>query len=232
MKNPTIVARLVCPALALLILTGVTAERLGRQSPESVEGYHQEVRLAVESVPLRVGDWIGTDKEVSEAERRLLQPNAILSRRYSNPNTGDTVDLLIVHCRDARDILGHYPLVCYPGNGWLLRNTRQANYQIGAAMDIHAAEYEFSMFLPTQVRSMVVFNFLVLPDGTVTPEMKRVTQAAADYQMRMFGTGQIQLLFPARMDIAGREKTVNTFMMAIEPVLKAMESGVEQWKKD
>ena len=84
------------------------------------------------------------------------------------------------------------------------------------------------MFLPTRVRTMRIFNFLVLPDGTVTHDMKHVRQVAADYRMRFFGTGQIQLVFPDTIGTSEREDIFGTFMQAIEPVLEAMESGVEK----
>mgnify|MGYP007071125856 CR=1 FL=1 len=34
----------------------------------------------------------------------------------------EQVNVAVVQCRDARDMGGHYPPICYPGQGWTPKN--------------------------------------------------------------------------------------------------------------
>lgn len=220
--------RLVSPVLTLVVLGGLTVERFCRPDIEDAVQYHQQVSLAISRVPYQIGDWSGTDVDVPPAAIRLLHPNAILSRRYDNLATNQSVALLIVHCRDARDIAGHYPPVCYPANGWVQRYLHPMHLQVTPERSIDGAEYEFAMWLPASLRIMRVVNVLVLPDGTTTHDMKHVREAAADYRTHFFGAGQIQLAFAEHLRTQQREEILRTFIKALEPVLAAIESGVEK----
>lgn len=220
--------RLLAPALTLVVLGGLVAEQLSYAAPEDADAYHQQVREAVERIPYEIGDWSGTDVDVPPAAVKLLDPNALCSRRYENPKTHQSVNLLIVHCRDARDMGGHYPPVCYPAHGWVLRQTREVLWEVNPRMLVPAAEYEFSMWLPSRSRTTWVVNVLVLPDGTMTRDMSPVRSAAADYRTHFFGAGQIQLAFGERIRASERERIFKTFISAIEPVIEAIRRGVEE----
>ena len=56
--------------------------------------------------------------EVPPEAQELLRPNAIFSRRFQRPGEIG-VHVLVVHCSDARDMIGHYPPICYPSSGWV-----------------------------------------------------------------------------------------------------------------
>src|SRR5688572_8658902 len=103
--------------LVLLALLGDRA--LLRMAPAETEPYHAAVRAAVAAIPQVSGNWVGKDVPVPDAAVQMLHPNVIFSRRYQNLSTNETVAVLLVHVRDARDVLGHYPPVCYPGQGWM-----------------------------------------------------------------------------------------------------------------
>lgn len=227
MKVSTATSRLIAPALALAILGGLVAQRLSRATPADAEAYHQQVREAIEDIPYRIGDWTGVKIAVPTEAIKLLHPNVILSRRYVNSKTNHSVSLLVVHCRDARDMAGHYPPICYPASGWVQRRKAMAvSWQVNPRMTVPAAVYEFVMWLPSSSRTMWVANTLLLPDGTMTRDMSDVRAAAADYQTHFLGAGQVQLVFGEYMLASQREKIFKTFFNAIEPVLQVMESGV------
>ena len=106
----------------VIVLLALLGDRMFlRMSPVQTDEYHASVKAAVEAVPTVVGSWVGIDTPVPEAAVRMLHPNIILSRRYQNLSTNETLTVLLVHVRDARDVLGHYPPVCYPGQGWRAR---------------------------------------------------------------------------------------------------------------
>jgi len=50
---------------------------------------------------------------------------------------------MIVHCGDVRDMIGHYPPVCYPANGWKPGPSAPTGIQVNQE-DATAYRYEFS----------------------------------------------------------------------------------------
>ncbi|MDY7108295.1 MAG: exosortase-associated EpsI family protein, partial [Planctomycetota bacterium] len=107
------------PWLSLLLLVALSQTLPNRVAPDgSAAARRVEIAAAMEGVPFFVGDWVGEDEAVPREAQKLLRPNAILSRRYRRPG-GTWLHLLVVHCSDARDMLGHYPPICYPSAGWV-----------------------------------------------------------------------------------------------------------------
>ena len=210
--------------VALLVLAGVTAERLSYASPEDAEPYHQRVAEAANAVPRQIGPWLGTDTEVTRSAVQLLRPNAIISRKYIHQKTGERVNLMIVHCKRARDMGGHYPPICYPANGWEADRTRRLTWRVRGD-ELRIAEYTFARDMATGSARIRVLNTLVLPGGTVTTKMDRVRSAAADYQRRIYGAGQFQLIFPDGQDRERRKAVFARFYKHLQPVVKAIRSG-------
>ena len=215
------------PVGALALLAGMTWQQMAQPSPEDAEPYHNRVERVVNDVPYELGAWEAVEVPVPQAAVDLLRPNAILSRRYRNQQTGASVSLLVVHCRDARDMAGHYPPICYPANGWSEQQRERVTLRIGDRR-LHAAEYQFQQQLPTRTNRMWVVNTLVLPDGRTTPEMSIVRRAAADYLTRFFGAAQIQMIFNGEVSASQRRALFERFLGELKPVLKAVSQGVEE----
>src|SRR5688572_28546021 len=104
------------PLLSVGLLAGIFAERRTHLKPQDVEPYHARAKEAVNQVPYFIGTWTGQDVEIPVAAQKLLRPNAILNRRFADSApVGDArvaypaASLLIVQCRDSRDMVGHYP---------------------------------------------------------------------------------------------------------------------------
>lgn len=221
------IERLLSPALVLLMLGGLRAQKLPYATPADADPYHRRVRQAVERIPQTIGDWVGTDVEVRRDAERLLRPNIICNRFYRNKSNGQGVSLSLVHCRDARDMGRHYPPICYRAHGWEQRQERPVVCRMDADTTIEAAEYEFRKWRSAWWETIWVVNVLLLPDGTVTTDISVVGAAAADYRTHFFGAGQVQLIFRERISAADRDKIFETFMNAIKPVIEAIGSGVE-----
>src|SRR5947207_4217407 len=120
---------LTWPVLSLALLGGIAAEQHRRLKPRDVEPYHARAAAAVKAVPYVIGYWTGKDDEIPSAAQKLLRPNAILSRTYSDNDPGRggiyrtrrrDASLLVVQCRDSRDMVGHYPPICYRAHGMTL----------------------------------------------------------------------------------------------------------------
>src|SRR5690606_34429817 len=124
-------SRVLAPPLAIGILLASLA--IGGVDVAPVPGrdaYFERVATAVESTPYAIGDWRGEDEEVIQAARKLLRPNGMVQRRYVQPGGGG-FGLLVVHCKDVRDMEGHYPPICYPSQGWTADGRSSETITIG-----------------------------------------------------------------------------------------------------
>ena len=118
-KTPIALANRAAPIVAGLVLCCMLA--FGRIDPESLTGideYHEKVASAIDAIPYRVGNWIGTDIEAPREAVKLLRPNRLLQREFVDPSTRERFNVLVVHCGSLDDMLGHYPPICYPAHGW------------------------------------------------------------------------------------------------------------------
>ncbi len=216
-------AILAPPIVCVGILGGIAWEKSTHVKPQNATAYHAAVKSAVEEMAKKEymvsggdnGLWFGKDQEPTKAAVKLLRPNVIFSRRYTDSTTEHRglrmCDVLIVQCANARDMVGHYPENCYPSGGETLVDKRPRDWQIGE-LKITGTEYTFERFSGRgrPVRRCV-YSFLVvpgvLPDGapavpgvpgaTIVRDIKGVNKAAEDYQRRHFGAAQFQFVFPA-----------------------------------
>jgi Protein of unknown function (DUF3485) len=214
----------IAPVFALGLIGAMALGRWSRLAPHDAEPYHARVRAAIEAVPYRVGDWVGTDQPIVEAAVKLLQPNAMLNRVYRNIQTGRTATLLIVHCKDARDLAGHYPPVCYPAHGWQEDDSRERDWAAGS-LPITGMEYAFSYGEAIGRQRMTVANFMVLPTGEIRRDMAAVREVAADYTRHFFGAAQFQIIMDTSIPSADRDAIVAELLGAVRPVIDAIRAG-------
>ena len=210
---------------SLVLLSGVALERGLRPRPDDAEGYHTAVRQAVEAVPRKIDSWVGQDTEVQQGAKALLKPNALLSRHYENRATGQAVEFMIVHCRQAGDMAGHYPPNCYPNTGgWQLKQSRPMKWR-SRDLEVPGMEYDFFQSRPGQTYRMTVANVIALPDGSTAQSMEGVRSVAADYLKRFYGAGQLQMIFHSGIPAEDRQEIIERFLSEVHPVLSAIYSG-------
>lgn len=218
-------ASLLAPLASGLLLAGIALEWGLLHAPaEGADAYHARVRRAVEGIPLRIGPWQGVDLEMPEEALEMLQPNAVLSRSYRRPGSGRSIKLLLVHCRDARDLSNHYPPVCYPGSGWELQSARPRDWRAGGAT-IPGTEYHFRSPRLGGAPSIVVANFLIRPTGEIDRGMAGVRSAAVDPRRKVFGAGQVQLVFPGDQPEDSRDEAFAELVGACLPAVRAIQAG-------
>lgn len=109
----------------------------------------------------------GSDVESSPSAIQMLKPNVVVNRYYENTETGEAVSLLLTHCKGARNLVGHYPPVCYPPNGYATDFNERVGLTVGDC-DISLTEYAFVRKYEDELEGMVVANFMVLPDGQIS----------------------------------------------------------------
>jgi hypothetical protein len=208
-----------CFAVALFVL--VWFDGRSRMPVEDTEAHHRRVRdLAATSLASCVGDWLGKDVDSPPSVVALLRPNVLVTRAYTNLRTGETATLLFVHCSDARDLIGHYPPVCYPAHGQETKSSEARDWTV-AGVTITGMRYHFDGREGPFGREMVVDNFMVLPNGRYGRDMDMATRVAWDRRLRHFGAAEVQVVTNGEMTDARRDEVFRTLL---EPALPLFES--------
>ncbi len=189
--------RLAIP-FALVALVTIGLLRANPANTERVDTYHDAIARLILEIPLDVDGWIGQEVPLPQSATNLLRPNAWVARQYVNTDLGAKATLLIVQCRDARDMAGHFPPICYPANGWLTPDdaTTPLVQVSGHAM----RRYAFHRVAARVERDITVYNIFALPTGEMTASMEDVRRLSADYEYRLLGAAQIQIVIDGTMD--------------------------------
>jgi hypothetical protein len=214
--------------VTLVLLAGLAADTLSRPRPKDADQFHAKVYDGVTAIPLTIGGtWRGSVLPDQPAAVKLLRPNVMLHRRYvSEKHPGRAVDFLLVHCRDARDMTGHYPPNCYPAHGYTSLGGLKASpveWRVGDRV-IEGMEYGYTRMDDGRVTACVVSNLLVLPNGRFVRGMTEVREAAADYLRQFYGAAQVQIVMDATVPEEERREIVSEFLVAIAPVLDLLSS--------
>ncbi len=181
------------------------AEDRTHLKPSDVEPYHAKARQVIEAWPKTIADggWTSKDDQLPKSAEQLLHPNCSLSRVYTSDvlrpgGRPAQASLLIVQCRDARDMSGHYPPICYPAGGHPPIGDPQGQpftVQFGN-MTVSGKEYVF-LESPLPVMRQCVYDFFIVPGSGCQPDMDGVRRTAGDYQKRYYGAAQFQVVMDA-----------------------------------
>ena len=214
-------------ALSVGLLGGLGGYRAHFQpTTPQADQYHQRVRDAAASLPMRVDTWIGRDIPVTTGATALLNPNIIISRQFTDAQTGRAVNFLIVQCKDARDMLGHYPPKCYPAHGWTAPVPAEPRTWQIDDWAINGVAYEYSKVHLDDLSHVVIYDFMALPDGRTCREMDDLEHEAQGYATRHFGAAQIQVEFNFSVPPAERDRIFAIMIRAYRPVLDQIRSGI------
>jgi hypothetical protein len=154
----------------------------------------------------------------------MLSPNVIISRHYLNIATGQAANLLLVQCGDARDIVVHYPPVCYCNAGWTLTASQPRDWHSNGSV-IQGTEYHFAMKTFERNGAMIVDDFMILPDGQIARNMDAVEMVASDVRRRYFGAAQIQIMTSEQMPAAERDEAFAALVGAMSNTIVAIRQG-------
>ena len=205
MKSLT--AILAAPLLCAGLLVGMAVEKSTHVKPEDVEPYHARVKAAVAEIPQQIEGWQGKDEAVPEAAVKLLNKPVMLSRRYADHRFKDgahQAHLLVVVCRDSRDMVGHYPENCYRNTGQEMVAKDPRDWELNG-VKIEGMEYQFSQVHGGRIRRSSVFHFIVVPGKGIVRDIQDMNRAAEDYQARYYGAAQVQVVMSAD-DLDRRER--------------------------
>lgn len=216
---------LVPPLLTLLILGGLAVHTATRPTAADAEAYLARLRAAGPAVPFRIGLWTGRDWPNSPATQQTRQPNLWLGREYRNSQTGRQLDLLLVQCRDARELALYSPLVTYPDQGWTLTNTQTASLACGG-WTVPEAIYKFSRAGAGSPEEILVHDVLILPDGRLTADSRAAESIAKSLRKRFFGAGRLELVLEPGVPPEESTRILVEFLEALHPTLRQIQEGI------
>jgi hypothetical protein len=223
------------------MLIGMVAEARTHVQATEAEPHLQRCREAIAAFPMVIetpsGTWTGRDSPVPEPAIKLLQPNGDpLSREYVNDETKQAVQLLIVNCKDARYLEGHYPPRCYPSQGENeITEERKARTWHLPHIELTGMEYHFAPKSPTDP-GQVVYNFFVMPlvpaatvshkelDGVICPDIDSVYRSGEDYQRRYYGAASFQLVTGPQMSSPERDRALIDLLSPNEKLIWTLEN--------
>jgi hypothetical protein len=209
---------------AVLLVCGAVAEKVTLQSPADVRAYQARVKQAFATFGSASGDWVSKEVPIPVEAMKMLRPNSVLSRQYTNVVTGHRCSVLLVDCSDARDLVCHYPPVCYPGQGWKLISKQAQAWEITGGT-IVGTNYEFSRSNFESGTGILTANTMILPDGQFRPDMRGVEEAAANVHRRGYGAAQIQVIVDGGMSEMDRARIIQAMLELHKPLFDVIRSA-------
>jgi hypothetical protein len=190
-----------------------------------VERYNARIREAAELIPARIGSWIGQDVKVPARALTVLRPNVLISRQYVNVETGQRAGFMLVHCDDAHLMVGHFPMRCYPADGWQLVHAEPRDWLVGD-LRLTGTEYEFFMQeIGGQINGeqrIIVANCLLRPGGLVLRDMEALSHSIIGAEGEATGAGQVQVYFDASVPKSARDNAIASLVAGYRPVIDAI----------
>jgi hypothetical protein len=217
-------ATIIAPVLSVVLAVGVFTQMQAYAVEDDTTDYHARVRAAAEQIPIRIGEWEGTDMTVPPAAGKLLHPNVLFSRKYRHASTGQRANLVFVQCFDSRDMGGHYPPNCYPGNGWTQAGPATRFDLQMWGREIPVAEYTFNRTEGSTTIGTVVYNFFILPARGIGTSMEEVRAASGDYRSRPYGAAQIQIMTDSATDSQQRLTAARELLEPLGELIGALHS--------
>ncbi|MCP4607836.1 MAG: EpsI family protein [Planctomycetes bacterium] len=150
-------------AIVLLVSAGMTYRILASGLERAVS---KTIKLPVplSAFPMKIGNWSGKDLPIPNTTKEYMEKNFAddyFSRHYIHSNTQARVNVYVVYCSSRPGgIVGHQPLVCYPGNGWIHDGTETDQFISWAGQKIPYLIHRFHK--PELTDEAVVLNFYVL----------------------------------------------------------------------
>ncbi len=218
----------VAPLISMLLLGGIYIEWVTGHLPATdAAPYHQAIREEAAKIPLNIEGWIGTEQELPRPAIALLKPNVALSRRYLHVATGNSMSLLFIQCKEARDLYGHHPPSCYPSNGWTAESVEPRDWKIGD-LQIPGTEYTFTRSRLDGDARLIVYHFVIRPDGLIERDTEGLRRASADLRKRGFGGAQVQLVFMDTIPETERKAAFQALIPLVLPVIEMVRTKVSR----
>jgi uncharacterized protein DUF3485 len=117
--------------VAVVLIVGAGLIQGAWTSRWSLSPAQSALRARFESVPMVIGAWKGTTREVPAADRAMAGATACLSAVYTDAARGVSVSVLLLGGLPGK-ISTHTPDVCYRGAGYTLSPATEFEYRYGS----------------------------------------------------------------------------------------------------
>lgn len=167
--------------------------------------------IPLSQFPYVIGDWQGADVPISETVLKVAANDDYLSRSYVDSVRHLQATLYVAYTSEPRRMLGHHPLSCYVGNGWVHDGTQEQILDFGKGRKIPCLVHRFHKG-GLDYQDIVVLNYYII-NGDVTSDHRqfsglrwrrpRVSQGRVDYVAQV----QISSVSPAALENIAPELT-------------------------
>lgn len=146
----------ILAAAALLLPTAIVSGLAANRE------FHAKTVVAESTLPERMGVWESREVKLTETERSMLDAPAASQRVYTNPSTGDQVQVLLLQMNDTQN--AHDPRLCMTGSGYQTGAERVVDCPWADSRKpypVSRAEFEKG---PAKI---TMYYWLQTPDGSV-----------------------------------------------------------------
>jgi hypothetical protein len=157
--------------LFILVLFGYEYRKISKSLSDSAsESFPLAGTLAF--IPMNLRDWQGRDIPLESTVVKALAVDDYINRSYSRYSGMEKVELFITCGRRIRDLMPHRPEVCYPSNGWSLRDSEQKLLRLDDGWSFECKIFQFDRSGLGE-RTVLVLNYYVV-DGEYVPDLSSV----------------------------------------------------------
>jgi len=167
--------------------------------------------VALDQVPLQIGDWTGQDVPLDEAIVRAADTDVYLNRRYSRRNGLESVSLYVAGGVRARDLMPHRPEVCYVGAGWTRVDGRVVELSLNDGTKLPCNVFQFSRGTLRTEKVMVLDYYIV--DGQYCHDVSLLRSKAWRGSGTVGYVAQVQIAASVAANLVGdsTDRTVAEF---------------------
>ncbi len=173
------------------------------------------------SLPMRIGPWIGKDTPLSESIIRVADVDDYVCRNYRHRVEGRSVALFVAYGVRARDLVPHRPEVCYPGNGWTQQRLEPCTIETDGGQVLTARLFQFAQG-GLGASSVLVLNYYIV-DGRTCPDVSLLRSKAWRGQATIRYMAQVQMTTTVSpLDTDASERTLREFARLAAPQIQRL----------
>lgn len=191
---------------------------------DNLMGQLPPLRRPLAEVPMQLGPWSASARELSPEVERTLDAKEYISRTWTRPDTGEVLDLQFNYGH-PRSIASHRPGVCFITQGWHQEFVRSTTLVIPQHTDQPDAEN--TLTLPVRFHGyrhpmgnhILVINYFNL-GGAYVDNPDAVLDAAHSHATRKHFAAQIILYIPGNNQQQALQ-TAQDFLAHLHPEARA-----------
>jgi hypothetical protein len=208
---------------ALGVLAMAVSQKLSARPTVDPSPYHARIQLAA-SHPLSNSSAWQMEEIPDEGLKDAFRANVLLKRSFQHRVTGESVSFSLIQCPDVRDLVRHYPSICYPARAMVETMRRPLEWTIDG-LPMHATEYLFESNDFRQANTTNVYHFILLPNGSITGD-PGVMKKQVPLQNRFYGAAQVQIVFTGTaIEESRRMEIVNEIIRMHRPIFDSILAG-------